>query len=133
MIETTRGEVPFDVMLGVRRSEPPSAVELDADHDHQEASQAFVSWTYGRDRAIDTAALLATIKQLPPSVYRIKGFLRNSSDPDHRYLLQIELECRHLHLAREPLELDCPYRPGGNIHCRKCQGRGAGDDISAGA
>jgi len=45
----------------------------------------------------------------------------------------IEFECRHLHLAREPLELECPYGPGAKVLRRKCQGRGTGDDISAGS
>jgi len=64
------------------------------------------------------------------AIYERVAAVGNAESPSDE---GIELQCRHLHLAREPFELDCPYRPGGNIHCRKCQGRGAGDDISAGA
>jgi G3E family GTPase len=88
IIETTRGQVPLDVLLGARLTDttPPAAVSVD--HDHHDASGAFAAWTYSRDEAVDVDALLAAVSRLPRSVYRIKGFVHHHDDPDHRYLLQ---------------------------------------------
>ncbi len=88
IIETTRAQVPFHVLLGIGPSEATTAADGGAHDDHRYASGAFEHWTYTRDGAVDVDALLSTVRVLPRSVYRIKGFVHSAHDPDHRYLLQ---------------------------------------------
>jgi len=93
IIETSHAQVPFHVLLGIGPAETaPAEMAPAADHgthdDHRHASGAFQHWTYTRDGAIDVDALLASIRLLPRSVYRIKGFVHSAHDPGHRYLLQ---------------------------------------------
>jgi G3E family GTPase len=89
IIETSRAQVPFHVLLGIGPSDTAATAE-GGTHGHQRhGSDAFEHWTYTRQGAVDVAALLASIPRLPRSVYRIKGFVLNAHDPDHRYLLQV--------------------------------------------
>jgi G3E family GTPase len=83
IIETSHAQVPFHVLLGI------GAAGDRGTHDgHRHGSCGFQHWTYTRDSAADIDALLASIRLLPRSVYRIKGFVRSAHDPGHRYLLQ---------------------------------------------
>jgi hypothetical protein len=88
IIETTRAQVPFDVMLGVGPREAAAAAAPSTHDDHGHRTEVFEHWTYARERAVDIDELLSSIRLLPRSVYRIKGFVHNAHDPDHRYLLQ---------------------------------------------
>ena len=83
IIETSHAQVPFHVLLGIG---PTGDRRTHGDHRH--GSGAFEHWTYTRDSAVDIDALLASIRLLPRSVYRIKGFVHSARDPGHRYLLQ---------------------------------------------
>jgi G3E family GTPase len=83
IIETSHAQVPFHVLLGIGLAGDRGT------HDgHRHGSGAFQHWTYTRDSAVDVDALLASIRLLPRSVYRIKGFVHSARDPGHRYLLQ---------------------------------------------
>jgi G3E family GTPase len=83
IIETSHAQVPFHVLLGIG----PTG-DRGTHGDHRHGSGAFEHWTYTRDGAVDIDALLASIRRLPRSVYRIKGFVHSARDPGHRYLLQ---------------------------------------------
>ena len=88
IIETSRAQVPFHVLLGIGPTGTAATADHGSDGDHRHGSGAFQHWTYTRDAAIDVDALLASIRRLPRSVYRIKGFVHSAHDPGHRYLLQ---------------------------------------------
>jgi G3E family GTPase len=88
IIETSHAQVPFHVLLGIGPAATTAIADRETDCDHRHGSGAFQHWTYTRDGAIDVDALLASIRLLPRSVYRIKGFVHSAHDPDHRYLLQ---------------------------------------------
>jgi G3E family GTPase len=83
IIETSHAQVPFHVLLGIG-----PAADRGTRGGHRHGSGAFQHWTYTRDSAVDIDALLASIRFLPRSVYRIKGFVHTARDPGHRYLLQ---------------------------------------------
>jgi G3E family GTPase len=87
IIETSHAQVPFHVLLGIGPTET-AAIAGRGTGDHHHGSGAFQHWTYTRDAAVDVDALLASIRLLPRSVYRIKGFVHSARDPGHRYLLQ---------------------------------------------
>jgi len=88
IIETSRAQVPFQVLLGTTPAETAATAGRGTDGGHRHGSGAFQHWTYARDGAVDTGALLASIRLLPRSVYRIKGFVYSARDPGHRYLFQ---------------------------------------------
>jgi len=88
IIETSHAQVPFHVLLGTGPAETAAAAGRGTGDGHRHGAGAFQRWTYTRDGAADVDALLASIRLLPRSVYRIKGFVHSGRDPDHRYLLQ---------------------------------------------
>lgn len=88
IIETSRAQVPFHVLLGIGSAETAATADRGTRADHRHGPGAFEHWTYTRDGAVDVDALLVSIRLLPRSVYRIKGFVHSAHDPDHRYLLQ---------------------------------------------
>jgi G3E family GTPase len=88
IIETSHAQVPFQLLLGIGPTETAATGYQGTDGDHRHGAGAFEHWTYTRDAAVDVDALLASIRLLPRSVYRIKGFVHSAHDPDHRYLLQ---------------------------------------------
>jgi G3E family GTPase len=88
IIETSRAQVPFHVLLGIAPAGTAAAAGRGTGGGHYHGAAAFEHWTYTRDGAVDVDALLASIRLLPRSVYRIKGFVHSARDPAHRYLLQ---------------------------------------------
>jgi G3E family GTPase len=100
IIETSHAQVPLHVLLGIGPTETAAADRRTCD-DHRHGSSAFEHWTYTRDGALDTDALLLSIRLLPRSVYRIKGFVRSTHDPGHRYLLQAVGQRGEIHQADE--------------------------------
>jgi G3E family GTPase len=87
IIETSHAQVPFHVLLGTGPADGAATADHGTDDGHRHGSSAFEHWTYARDAAVDLDAFLASIRLLPRSVYRIKGFVHSAHDPDHRYLL----------------------------------------------
>jgi len=88
IIETSHAQVPFHVLLGTGPGQTAATAGHETGGGHRHGSGAFGHWTYTRDGAVDADALLASIRLLPRSVYRIKGFVHSAHDPDHRYLVQ---------------------------------------------
>jgi G3E family GTPase len=84
MIETVRADVPLSVLLGARPGGEISAEDR-VDHRHR---AGFHSWVYRRGRPFAEDALRDCIAHLPPSVYRIKGFVHTTGHPRHRVLVQ---------------------------------------------
>lgn len=88
IVDAAFGEVPTDVLLGVRataRDAPPS-------HEHDEHAHAhpdYETWSWEGDSPLHGAGLVEAIEALPDGVLRGKGFLALQEDPDHRYLLQL--------------------------------------------
>ena len=91
IIETTYADVAFEILIGVGPSGDDDDRWLDArtgggSHDH--GGHGFTSWVYRHQGAYDVEELKRAITQIPRSVYRIKGFIRVSDDPQHRHLVQ---------------------------------------------
>jgi G3E family GTPase len=89
IIETSHAQVPFHVLLGIGPAETAATADHSTHDGHRHGAGAFQHWTYTRDGAVDVDALLASIRLLPRSIYRIKGFVHSAHDRDHRYLLQV--------------------------------------------
>jgi len=99
IIETSYAQVPFHVLLGIGPTETAVIAGHGANGGHRHGSSAFEHWTYTRESAVDPDVLLASIRRLPRSVYRIKGFVPSAHDPDHRYLLQAVGQRGEIHQA----------------------------------
>lgn len=90
--ETTFADVPYELLIGPRSdadpatSRPPDAPALPDHHHHDD--HRFVSWVYRREGSYDTPRLQRALTEMPRSVYRVKGFLHDALDPDHRQLVQ---------------------------------------------
>ncbi|MDX2380600.1 MAG: GTP-binding protein [Acidimicrobiia bacterium] len=102
IIESVRADIPFEILVGARpenADEDPLAKAVSDDdshgefdpegerHDHQHRV-GFTSWVYRRDGTFDSERMVTAIAEMPPSVYRIKGFLHDADDPDRRQLVQ---------------------------------------------
>jgi len=83
MIDATYADVPFDVLLGAAGSGSRTVGDLASP-----ASVAFESWVHLIDDAVDVDELLLAVRELPRSVYRVKGFVYSSREPDRRWVLQ---------------------------------------------
>lgn len=89
IVETTFAQVPYQVLLGPRSDAGPGLVRpLPFPRHCHEHEHRFVSWVYRREGGYDAAAVRRAIAEMPPSVYRIKGFLHDAHDPDRRQLVQ---------------------------------------------
>ncbi len=84
MIETVHADVPLSVLLGAR---PQGEISFD-DHDDDHHHPGFVSWVYRRERPFAERSLEGCIAELPESVYRIKGFVHTTGQPQQRMLVQ---------------------------------------------
>jgi G3E family GTPase len=93
IVEASFGQVPIDVVLGVRTLASPGREPHDHDHaghdpeDHHD--QGFETWSWQGEAAIDGAGLVEAIKQLPAGIVRAKGLLHLREDPASRYVLQV--------------------------------------------
>jgi G3E family GTPase len=89
ILETTYTAVPFEILIGFGPPESDADGGSNApDTAHHHDGHGFTSWVYRRAGSFDIEALKSAITRLPRSVYRIKGFVRASDEPDHRHLLQ---------------------------------------------
>jgi len=100
VMETTFGQVSLDLLLGVGRYDPERLLERpardghahaageDDDHDHDH-SAVFSTWTYASDEALSQAALERALDNLPPTIYRAKGFIWLRENPVRKIVLQV--------------------------------------------
>ena len=98
LIESTRGEVPLEILLSAGRFDP---AQLDAtphhhDHDcndarcdHHDHSKVFSTWSYETDQPLSLGALREAARKLPVSIYRCKGVVLIAEEPARRTVLQV--------------------------------------------
>ncbi len=115
IFETTHGQIPLELALGVGRFDP-SQTEREAkdihvhdapekhdhelnvhehDEDHHEHennhdhSTVFETWNYRSNEPFDMKALREIVKNLPVTIYRAKGMVYLAETPDRRGVLQV--------------------------------------------
>ncbi len=96
IVETSRGEVPLEILLSVGRFDPTRAVSDQQDslngapHGAGSAGTMFDRWSYRTDRLFSREALTEMVKRkLPESVYRCKGIIYTTENPDQPLALQV--------------------------------------------
>jgi len=91
VIETTYGEVPMEVIFGVREISRTAAqtAESGHQHEHPDHGESFASYTWSDDRALAFQPTYTAFKTLPMSVYRAKGILHLKDVEDKRVILQM--------------------------------------------
>jgi len=88
VVETTYCDVPWDVLLStdtsvMRMIETPVDTVPVPDH-----AVEFDRWTYESAEPLSLAALKRMVRlELPGAVFRLKGFVYTSDDPEHRYVV----------------------------------------------
>ena len=104
IVETRHCELPLDILLSVgrfdagqlasnsRSSCPPHCSDPDhAGHGHglgDDHTQAFSTWSYESHRPLSMERLEAAVRQLPETVYRVKGFVHAEEQPEREVILQ---------------------------------------------
>jgi G3E family GTPase len=102
IVETNYCEVPYEILLGVGRFDParaglnshavehscndPSCQDDHHGHDH---SKVFSTWSYETDRPLALEALRQSMRKLPGTIYRAKGFVYTTDAPQRRAVLQV--------------------------------------------
>ena len=101
LLEASRCDVPFEVLLGVGRFHPgqlepdraahsPGCTDPGCDHaEHTVHDRRFESWSYETDRPLALDALRKTAAKLPAGIYRAKGVVAVSEAPGRRAVLQV--------------------------------------------
>jgi G3E family GTPase len=107
IVETNYCQVPYEILLGVGRFDPvreslnSHAVQhccTDSscqdenhghNHDEQDHSKVFSTWSYETDQPLALEALRETLRKLPGSVYRAKGVIYITDAPHRRAVLQV--------------------------------------------
>lgn len=105
VFETDYAEVPDEVLLGVGRFD---ATQFDAlqsikTHSHLSDQPSFDTWTYTSPTPLSLARLEEAVAQLPATVFRCKGIVYSSENPERPTAMQVV--SRRLDLS--PLE---PWR-----------------------
>ena len=107
IVETNYCEVPYEILLGVGRFDPARA-DLNAhadghgctdpdcchashghDHDGQDHSKVFSTWSYETDQPLGLEALREAMRKLPGTIYRAKGVIHCTDAPERRVVLQV--------------------------------------------
>lgn len=100
IIETLRGDVPLEIILGAGQFDEASLQEQSAQsvhvhnsntehHHHDDHTLIFDTWSWSTDKAISYKALKRAINQLPDAIYRAKGFFFLADEPDKRAILHV--------------------------------------------
>jgi G3E family GTPase len=103
VVETDHCEVPHEILLGVGRFDP-SAIAIgsaavphahsnptcghDNNHGHDH-STVFSTWSYETDQPLALEPLREAMRKLPGSIYRAKGVVYNTNEPQRRAVLQV--------------------------------------------
>jgi G3E family GTPase len=98
IIESTRCDVPLEILLAIGRFDPVHAVSQSVGHDahrheqhhaHAVASDMFQTWSYESSRPFSIEALREMVRrELPASIYRCKGIVFDVQSPEKRFALQ---------------------------------------------
>ena len=92
IVETVQCDIPLEILLAVGRFDPQQLVEIDHDHhhDHTDHGQAFSTWSYQTDQPLSLDALNEMVKKtLPGNIYRCKGVVCTTENPERRAVLQV--------------------------------------------
>lgn len=99
IIEAVKCDVPLDVLLAVGRFHPENAVlesneskakKSEHAHSHESAKEMFDTWSYESSKPFSLEALKKMVqKELPATIYRCKGIIHTSDEPDKRFSMQI--------------------------------------------
>ncbi len=87
IVEAEHADVPLEVLLSVGRFDPAHTVRIGGEA--QTATDlGFETWHFGTKDALSIDCLRQTIRKLPGSVYRTKGFVYSAERPEERLLIQ---------------------------------------------
>jgi G3E family GTPase len=106
VIETDFCEVPYPVLLGVGRFDPRRGVLCSTDvqgagigysgaaePEHQDRrhaySKLFGTWSYESCLPLVLESLRSELRKLPGNIYRMKGLIYSSDEPERRVILQV--------------------------------------------
>jgi G3E family GTPase len=99
IIETTRCDVPLEILLAVGRFDSVNVTSRGDDSDgkehehhngHGDVGAMFQTWSYQTDRPISLELLRQMVRrELPAPIYRCKGIVYTADFPGKRYALQI--------------------------------------------
>jgi G3E family GTPase len=99
IIESVKCKVPLDILLAVGRfhsenvalnGEKNEDEEHSSHHKHESAKGMFDTWSYESSQPFSLDALRKMVqRELPASVYRCKGIIYTTDNPDKRITLQI--------------------------------------------
>ncbi len=100
LLETTYGDVPLELVIGVgqysaeklanRKAHDVHVHESGEEHHHQhDHSLVFETWSWTSDKPLDMGKLRSAIETLPSSIYRAKGFVYFQEFPNVRIILQV--------------------------------------------
>jgi G3E family GTPase len=85
IVEAVQAEVPYEILLGVGRYDPERAAQAGRVH----SAASFTTWSYETRDPLSLESVRETIKKLPGTVYRCKGFVHTVEEPDNRIVLQV--------------------------------------------
>lgn len=101
LVEAVNADVPLDVLLSVGRFAasqldgaddhvhgPGCGCHANEKHDHEHTAR-FATKMLQTDRPLTLSTLRKAIKRLPGEIYRVKGFVYSTEDPDHRIIVQV--------------------------------------------
>jgi G3E family GTPase len=90
IVESVRGDVPLEILLGSGRFDGVSALNHEAARQPDPAGDMFDRWAFTTERRFSIADLESMVeRELPASVYRCKGIVYGSDQPDVALVLQI--------------------------------------------
>jgi G3E family GTPase len=111
ILEAVRAELPLDLLLGITLDPNPnpnrnrnrdrnrnrtadcdcdsdSDCDSDCDHRHHH-DHDFATWSYANERPFSQSTLEKLLQNLPPALYRAKGFVYLAERPEQAVLLQV--------------------------------------------
>jgi G3E family GTPase len=97
LVEAQHGVVPLEILLSVGRFDPACG-PVQPPHDHAEM---FSTWSYETDRPLSLDALRDAASRLPVDIYRCKGVIHSTEEPDRRAVLQVVGKRVNISLDRE--------------------------------
>lgn len=100
ILEARKCDVPIEILMAVGRFDPTHAVERSSEHGHghqghdhghssAEAGDFFKTWSFETDQSLSIEKLRHLVKrELPATVYRCKGIIFSTENPEKRLALQ---------------------------------------------
>ncbi len=87
IVEAEHADVPLEVLLSVGRFDPAKTADLEGEA-QTPTDLGFETWHFGTEDPLSIDCLRQTIRKLPASVYRAKGFVYSAERPGERLLFQ---------------------------------------------